>query len=536
MKSSVPSPAPTTDTQASAQGQSLFSRLLTREALTSDNALLAYLALFDVVVHLLIANNYGYFRDELYYLEDGNHLAWGYVDQPPLIGWLAALLHATIGESLFAIHIIPALAGGCVIFVTGLMARELGGGRFAQLLAAIAALCTLDYLAAAAIFSMDILDVLWWTLGAYIIIRLIRRNEPRLWLLFGAVAGIGLLNKLTMLFFGLGIVVGLLATPARAYFRTRWLWLGGVIAFVGLLPYALWNAANGWPTVEFWRHYGGLTGGGPIGFLANQLIVANPLNVPLIITGLYFYLRSPAGRPYRLFGWAYIALYLLFTLINAKSYFLAPIYPIFFAGGAVMVTHIAQTRPRWRWLRPAYIVAPLLIAVALAPLAMPILPPATYAQSYGHISFLGNSAAGQGNASPFPQYLADRFGWDTMTETVARVYESLPANERAQACVITSNYGEASALTFLGGKYHLPPVISGHNNYYLWGPGSCSGKVLITVGFLASDLSPVYASVAQAATITCQYCESYENDDPVYVCTQPRVSLRDAWPRVKHFD
>lgn len=501
---------------------------------TGDTALLAYLALVQVVIHLLVANNYGYFRDELYYLADGRHLQWGYVDQPPLIGWLAALLNATIGESLFAIHIIPALAAGALVFVAGLIARELGAGRFAQALAALAALAAPDYLATGSIFSMDILDALWWTIAAYVIVRLIRRDEPRLWLVFGLVAGVGLLTKLTMLFFGLGIVIGLLATPARRYFRTPWLWLGGAIAFVCLLPYILWEFANGWPTLEFWHNYSGLSGGGPIGFLANQILVQNPIAVPLSLAGLYYFFRTRSGKPYRLFAWAYVALYIIFTIINAKSYFLAPIYPVLFAGGAVGLERWSEQRRQW--VRPAYLALVLLFGLLLAPLAMPILPPATYAQSYGALTFVGNSGAGQSNAGVFPQYLGDRFGWDTMTATVAQVYDALPPSEQAQACILTLNYGEAGALQTLGPADHLPPVISGHNNYYLWGPGKCSGQVVITVGYLTSDMTKSYNSVTQAATITCHYCQAEENDIPVLVCTHPKGTIRNAWPSVKHYN
>ncbi|HUY76380.1 MAG TPA: glycosyltransferase family 39 protein [Ktedonobacterales bacterium] len=502
-------------------------------AFTGDTALLAYLALVQVVIHLLVANNYGYFRDELYYLADGRHLQWGYVDQPPLIGWLAALLNITIGQSLFAIHIIPALAAGALVFVAGLIARELGGGRFAQVLAALAALSAPVYLATGSIFSMDILDALWWTIAAYVIVRLIRRNEPRLWVVFGLVAGIGLLTKLTMLFFGLGIVIGLLATPARRYFRTPWLWIGGAIAFVCLLPYILWEFANGWPTLEFWHNYSGLSGGGPIGVLANQILVQNPIAVPLSLAGLYYFFRTRSGKPYRLFAWAYVALYILFTIINAKSYFLAPIYPVLFAGGAVGLERWSQQRRQW--VRPAYASLVLLFGLLLAPLTMPILPPATYAQTYGNVSFIGNSGAGQSNAGVFPQYLGDRFGWDTMTATVAQVYDALPASEQAQACIFTQNYGEASALQMLGTADHLPPVISGSNNYYLWGPGKCNGAVLITVGMAYSDMVKSYSSVKQVATITCHYCQASENDTPVFVCTHPKGSVRDAWPSVKNF-
>ena len=439
-----------------------------RAWLAGENGPLALLALVYFVAHMLVAGNYGYFRDELYYLEGGRHLAFGYVDFEPVIAALAALMDALTHDNLVAIHVIPAVAGACLVFVTGLMARELGGGRVAQTLAALGSAVTLVFLATGSIFSMDILDALWWTLGAYILIRILRYHQPRLWLVFGLVAGVGLMTKLTILFFGLAVVVGLLLTPARRVFATRWPWLAGLIALAIFSPYILWNAANGWPTWEFWHHYGGLSGGGPIGFLANQLFAFNPFNLGLIVAGLIFYFRGPQGKPYRALGWAYVFLYVVFTIINAKSYFLAPAYPMLYAGGAVLMARGAA-RPGRAWAKPAlatYAATLILSGLLFAPLAMPVLSPPTYAQTYGHLTFLGNGGAGQQTAGIYPQYLGDRFGWDTMTAQVAQVYKSLPAGERAQACIFTDNYGEASAINFFGPQYGLPRAISGHNNYY----------------------------------------------------------------------
>jgi hypothetical protein len=507
---------------------------LSRESLTSDTALLIYLALVDVMVHLLVAGNYGYFRDELYYMADGRHLAFGYVDQPPLIGWLAALVHVTLGDSLVALHILPAFAAGGVVFVCGLMARELGGGRYALLLAALAAMVAVVFMATGSIFSMDVLDELLWALGAYVVIRIVRRNEPQLWLAFGLVAGVGLLNKLTILFFALGIVVGLLLTPARAAFRSRWIWLGGAVALVLGLPFALWNVVNGFPTIQFYRDYQGL-GGDPIGFLANQIITMNPLTLPLSVAGLFFYFRVPAGKPYRMLGWAFVFLYVLLTLIHAKPYFLSPAYPMLFAGGALVVERAVQ-QARWRWVTPVYVPALALSGLLLAPLAMPVLPPAAFVAHYGFLSGTGNAGAGQRGVAAFPQYLGDRFGWDTMAKTVASVYQALPASERAQACVFTDNYGEASALQLYSARYHLPPVISGHNNYYLWGPGSCTGQVVITVGLTQGDNLQSFDSVVLATTNTCAYCMPDESGAPIYVCTHPKGSVHAVWQRVKHYN
>lgn len=516
--------------------------LLSRQSLTGDNALLVYLAAISFVGHMLVAGNYGYFRDELYYLMDGKHLSFGYVDQPLLIGWLSALTNLLFHDNLVAIHIIPALANACLIVITGLIARELGGGRFAQALAALASMFALVFMATGSIFSMDVLDELLWALGAYVIVRLLKRDQPRLWLLFGLVAGVALTAKLTMLFFGFALTIALLLTPARKYFRTRWLWLGAAIAFAFLLPYAVWNALNGWPTWAFWHHYGGV-GNSPIGFLIYQILLLNPIAVPLAVTGLIFYYRQE-GKPYRVLGWTFVIVFVVLALGTFKPYFLPPAYPMLFAPGALVFERFFQRRS-WRrvWLRPTYVGVLALAGVLLSPLAMPILPPAAFVSHYGFLTGVGNGGAGQQTAGSFPQYLGDRFGWDTMTATVAKVYDGLPAAERSHACIFTINYGEASALNLLGPQYHLPPAISGHNNYYLWGPGSCDGSVLIAVGVVpqypeSQILGTSYARVTQAATITCAYCMTEEDDIPVSVYAQPKFAnfARDLWPRLKHFN
>jgi hypothetical protein len=490
--------------------------------------LLVTLAGVSFVAHMLVAGNplgpsgsegYGYFRDELYYIADGRHLQAGYVDQPLLMGWLAALMRVIAGDSLVAIHVIPALACALIIVVTGLMARELGGGRVAQLVAGVAALFTLDFMATGSIFSMDVLDQLWWALATLILVRLLRRDAPRLWLLVGLVAAIALLTKLTVLFFGLALVLALLVTPERRYLRTPWPWLGGGIAFLGLLPYLIWNAVNGWPTIDFWRHYGGI-GTSPLDFFFAQFGQMNPIAVPLAGAGLVFYFRRTGAR-YRLLGWTFVFAYLVLTLLRTKPYFLAPAYPILFAAGAVVLERV-PLRPRLAWIRPAYVALLALAGIVLAPDVMPILPPATAAHAYGSLT----------------QPLGDRLGWDSLTNTVEQVYAGLPPAQRAQACILTENYGEAGALSQLAAPGRLPPIISGHNNYYLWGPDTCTGQVLILVGYSPADFKGTYADVVIAATQRCQYCVSFEQDLPIVVVSNPTIpiDLARLWPSVKHYD
>ena len=342
---------------------------------------------------MLVAGNYGYFRDELYYIADGRHLQAGYVDQPLLMGWLAALLRVTVGDGLVAIHVVPALACALNIFLAGMMAHNLGGGRVAQVVAGVATLFTVGFMATGSIFSMDVLDQLWWTLAGLVIIRLLRDDKPRLWMLVGVVVAIALLTKLTVLFFGLALLLALFVTPERRYLRTPWPWMAAGIAFLGLLPYLIWNSLNGWPTWDFWHHYGGAGSTGPLDFFAAQIGLMNPVALPLAIGGLVFYFRE-TGMRYRLLGWAFIFTYLILTLLRTKSYFLAPAYPILFAAGAVMFERL-RPRPRLAWIRPAYVALLVLAGLLLAPDVMPIFSPAKTISSYGTLE----------------QTLADRLGW-----------------------------------------------------------------------------------------------------------------------------
>ncbi len=500
-----------------------------RHIFTSTTATLAYLAAADFIAHMVFAGNYGYFRDELYYIVSGTqHLSLGYVDFPPMIAYVAAFDKVFTGDSLVSIHTLPTFAEAVLVFLSGMIARELGGGRRAQFLAAVSTLLTFAFLALGSIFTPDFLDSLWWSLLAYTIIRTVRRREPKLWIITGLVIGVGLLTKLTILFFVGALLVSFLAIPsARQYIKSRWILLGGLLSVTFLLPMIYWNAVNGWPMVHFYLEFtGDVSGGGPLSFLYTQLALMSFLNVPIFLIGLYFYLRSSEGGELRAFGLAYILLYVFMTVLDMKPYYLAPVYPALYAGGAIMIEKSSISRKRvFRWFgsRP-YIATLAVVASLLAPIAMPILPPQTVINSYGVSDY---------QSSPLP----DRYGWSGLVSNLSVAYDALPAGLKSQACIFTSNYGEASAVNFLGRGLGLPEAISGHNNYYVWGPGACSGKVLLTMGISQSTMQRAYGNVTLLTTNKCSYCISYEEVLPIYLCINPNfTSLAALWSGVRHYD
>ncbi|MGH7706016.1 MAG: glycosyltransferase family 39 protein [Candidatus Dormibacteria bacterium] len=500
----------------------------------SANWALAGLAGVGFTGHMLVAGNYGYFRDELYYIAAGHHLALGYVDFPLLMAVLAWALGVLAGDSLVAIHVIPALANAALIVVTGLIARELGGRRLAQALAGGASLVCLTFLATGSIFSMDSLDELWWTLIAYLLVRLVQRDRTQLWLWIGGVAAVGFLTKVTILYFLAALLLGLLASPARARLRSKWACLAIGLGLVGLCPYLIWEFQTGWPTLAYWHNYvGTLVGHSPLDFALQQAYVMNPITLPLWSGGLVWLLRGRGGPELRSLGITFLVLFAWFSLGPSKSYYLAPAYPFLFAAGAVwLAPHLS--RPGRFWPTPSYLAALAVSGILLAPIGMPILPPSTYAAWYG---FLGTDAGAQmehHRGGALPQWLADRFGWTALAKQVSTALDQLPGSERRVACVFTANYGEAAALDDLSTRAHFPPAISGNNSYYFWGPGNCSGQVVVTVGLTPAQVSSSYRSVLKIGHTSCQFCMPAEDGLPILLARDPRRSLRSTWLGVQN--
>jgi hypothetical protein len=258
--------------------------------------------------------------------------------------------------------------------------------------------------------------------------------------------------------------------------------------------------------------------------------------LPLWLTGLYYYLFSRDGRPYRALGWIYVVLFVLFVIQNARFYFLAPAYPMLFAAGAVVFERFVARR-NWSWLKPAYVVVLVVSGIIVAPITvLPVLPVETLARITGAAGGDAGVQVETREVGQLPQNFADRFGWENLVATVDRVYEDLPAEERETACILTGNYGEAGAIDFFGPRYGLPGAISGHNSYSIWGPGDCAGEVVISVGVPAETLRRVFGDVEQVATVRCRYCMPDEDNLPVYVCRDPEMAFEEAWPRFEHYD
>jgi dolichyl-phosphate-mannose-protein mannosyltransferase len=501
----------------------------------SDTALLVYLGLVKIALHVCTNGNYGYFRDELYYIACSDHLAWGYVDHPPLSIVVLAATRALLGDSIFAIRLPVVLSGGACVVLTGLLARSMGGGRAAQWLAALAYLTVGTALAESTFFSMNALDLLFWIVAALIIVRLINTTNNRLWIAFGLVAGLGMLNKISIGFFVFGVLVGLMATAERKLIWNWWLVAGGGIAGLLVLPHVVWQIANGFPTAEFIRNAQEhkITVMAPAQYLGAQVLETNPFTLPIWLIGLLALLLARRLQPYRCLAIAYLTDLAIFLAQSAKPYYLAPAYPMLLAAGAIAVEGFAQRRaPR---LIPAVAAVWLLCGgIAVAPLTVPLLSPAGFAR-YAQITGAQPPREERNAIADMPQYFADRFGWPNMVATIARVYHALPPDEQSQAAILTSNYGEAGAVDFFGREHGLPHAISGHNNYWFWGPGTASGSIVITVGFPRADLEKYCSSVEQADIVISEHAMPFETNLPIYVCRNLRVPMGQAWARLKRF-
>ena len=503
---------------------------------STDLAAIGYIAGLKLVLQLAAINGYGYFRDEFYYIACSQNLSFGYVDHPPLAMFLLRGIREIFGDSIFALRIVPALCGFLFVFLTGLIARELGGKKFALVLASAAALAPAGNYFMHFYYSMNALDHLFWLGCIYVLIRIVKTGNSRLWILFGLLAGLGLQNKISILFLGFGLAVGLLLTPARRFLKSKHFWIGGLLAVLVFSPFIVWNINQDWAHIEFmnnaatYKNYAVPAGE----FLLGQILYNNPVTFPIWIVGLLYLLFNRTGSEFRLFGWMFIALFLLFMFQHAKDYYLSGVYPILFAAGGVQIERWLN-RVRWGGIRTVVVSCVLILAILLAPMALPILPVETYIEFAEKVGISGV----QGENHEFgvlPQHFADMFGWEEIVGEVARIYATLPPEEKKDCAVFTRNYGEAGAVDLLGKKYGLPDAISVHNSYYLWGPRGYSGKILLHIGGRYEDLLMYFEEVIEAGRTDCGYCMPYENDLPIYICRRIKVPINEFWTELKNYN
>src|SRR5215469_10753767 len=501
---------------------------------STESVLIAVFAVAALLVHLLTNAHYGYFRDELYYIACARHLAFGYVDQPPLSILLLRLSQLLLGDSLFALRLLPALAGGATVALTGLIAREMGGHAWAIALACAGSLCALFYLAVGNFFSMNAFEPLFWMGAVYLVVRIINGGSPTLWLWFGVVLGLGLENKHSTAFFGVGILVGLLLTPERRHFAQKWVWFGGLIAFVIALPNVLWEARYDWPTYELLSniaHSNKNVALSPVRFIAQQAVFLNPGTLPLWLGGLFWLFGSRDGWRYRIIGIIYLVTLAEFIVLHGKSYYLAPAYPMLFAAGGVAVERLFAAR--LMWLRPALLTLVLITGALFAPTVLPLLPPDKLV-AYMRAIHMEPPRTETSHTEALPQIFADQFGWEEMVGSVAHVYHHLRPEDEKRAAIFCQNYGEAGAIDFFGPKLGLPPVISGHQNYFLWGPRDWNGEVILVLDTNDDDERELFGSVEDLGQIVSSpWAMPFERQMHIYLCRDLKVSVRELWPRVK---
>lgn len=487
-----------------------------------------------LLMHLIGNPHYGFFRDELYFIICGFHPAWGYVDQPPVVPLLAAGTQL-FGHSLFLLRAVPALFAAGGVYVTVLLAAEMGGGTFAQVLAALAVALGGELASFGTKVGPDEVGLWLWPLAGLYALRVVKGADPRLWLVVGAIVGICIESKYSVLFFALALVVGIALTAQRSVLRSRW-FAGGIGISVALaLPNFLWQAAHGfpmWTLLEAGQH-GKNVIAGPLLFFFQQIVITDLLLAVVWIVGLIWLFRTGATR---FLGYTYVALIGLMIVFHGKDYYPGDVYPILMAAGGVA---IEAWTARARLVRPVALAAVAACGLWLLPFSLPVLGEtqmvAYAAQVQGALHISRASLATEHHAIPrLPSDWADMHGWPQLASLVERVYASLPPNERAQAAIAASNYGEAAAIDFFGKG--LPPVISGHNNYWLWGTHGFSGNVVVDVNGDCGGATHLFRHARVAAHFADPWGEIYEQNIPISICTGLREPLAQLWPKLRNYE
>jgi Dolichyl-phosphate-mannose-protein mannosyltransferase len=538
----------------------------------SPLAIGTYFAVFKLILHFIFNGNYGYFRDELYFIACGEHLAFGYPDHAPMVALMAKASRVLFGDSLFAIRFFPAVAGALKIFLTALLVKEFGGKRFATFLACLCVLCAPVYLTIDNLLSMNSLEPVFWMLCVYFAIRATKTENTNIgietqhsalstqhslnWLFFGLFAGLGLTNKHSMVFFGFALIAGLLLTKERKVFLDKYFWLAGLIALLIFLPNIIWQFQNDFATLELLQNVqktGKNVSLSPLEFIFRQIMSILPTSAPVWIAGIWFLLADKNGKRFRFLGIAYLILLALMIYLKAKDYYLAPIYPMLFAAGAVWWEGFFEGkrqkakgkideentlnfsfRSALLPLKYVLIISIISLTAFALPFALPVLPVEKLIQ-YQEMTGIKPPKSEVGHEGVLQQVYGDQFGWQEMVAKVADVYNSLLPEEQAKAGIYASNYGEAGAIDFFGKQYNLPEAVSGHQSYFLWGHRHYTGEVLILLGSKKADAEKNCESVEEKTEVNHPYSMA-EEKYTILVCRETKKPLPEIWQNLKHWN
>lgn len=488
-------------------------------------------------LQIYVAPGYGYFGDELYTMSLSRHLAFGYVDLPPLVPALMAASRVLLGESILAFHVVPALAGAIRLIFICLITKELGGGRFAVLISALLTIGIPVWLSLDSIFCYDSIDQMILAGFLYGVVHLIKSGNEKIWPILGLIAGAACMTKMTILFLGPGFLLALLMTKYRRHLLTPWPYAGAAICVLVVSPYILWQIANGWPTLEYWTAYGTIRvyKASFSQFLTNIWIYMNPFLLPVWIIGLYRIFLRFNGINYRFFGYLFIiTLVLLFLLHSTVRLFIELFIPLI-AAAAIWLEETVN-RLRWKSVAVTVLVAYLLTTTAaVIPPSLPILP-ADYLPEITRSSqsWFGSMREFVGGNSNSPFILTGRRGWDELTRVTAGVYHSLPENERNIAGIYADSYMRAAAIDFYGRQFGLPHAVSGSLTYYLWGPGY-TWDVMIIVTDRSNNLSMFFDECEFNSNIEGNYDSSLFGEPRIYTCRKPLIPADEIWAIMKNF-
>jgi hypothetical protein len=524
-----------------------FSALRSASSLRSIVWISLIFAAVKVALHIvtnIMAQHagYGIFRDEMYYLICGQRLAFGYVDQPPMVALAARMTDTLFGhEQMWSLRLIPALAGAAKVFLSGMLVWALGGGRRAAALAMLGVLIVGVYLGVDSFLSMNCFDPVFWMACALALIMIVRAERPETvrnwWIVVGVSAGLGMENKVSIVFFLVCVLAALLLTPQRRILKSRWFGVAVLLMVSLALPNLLWQVHYHFPTLE-WLHDVQNSDKdvklGPLKFLAAQAMMLHPFTLLLWVSGVVWLLVSKAARPFRFFGVMYLLFLALMMTMHAKDYYLAPVYPVFFAAGGVAWFSWAQAK-RWKnALIGLYAAALIWGGYRSIPFSIPVLPPEQLVAYEKRIGFTPQDTENH-EATILPQFYADRFGWSDLVAQVNAIYHALPPDEQAITGIFAGNYGQASAINLFGSKYGLPVAISGHQNYWIWGPRGYTGQEMIIINeSTPEEMKEFYASCKIVGVRNNPLAMPWEHGN-IYLCYGRKKTYAADWNDLKHY-